>query len=78
MGMTSDLSVHVMALQDRPALRSLLLLNRAKVIPNLGQHCCNRSRGGREGTEHLLSPTEEKLRYREVKCLRSYSGTTTD
>lgn len=71
MGTTTDPSVLAMALQDRPALRSLLLLNRAKVIPNLGQHCCNRSRAGREGTEDLL-------RYREVKCLRSHSGTTAD
>lgn len=77
-GTTTDLSAHVMALQDRPALRSLLLLNRAKAIPSLGEHRCNQSRAGREGREGLLSPTDEELRYREGECLRSYSATTTD
>lgn len=58
-GNTTDLSVHVMALQDGPALRSVLLLHRAKVIPSLGEHRCSRTRAGREGAEGLLSARGE-------------------
>lgn len=52
---TSLISVCVMALQHGPALRSVLLLHRAKVIPSLGEHRCSRTRAGREGAEGLLS-----------------------